>query len=57
MRDAPRHSGLRKLMNRGFTPVVVEQLSPKVNAIIERLLDDMQSRESIDLIRDFAYPP
>ena len=56
LQDAPRHSELRKLMNRGFTPVVVGQLKEKVNAIIERLLDDMQSRESIDLIRDFAYP-
>ncbi len=56
LQDAPRHSDLRKLMNRGFTPVVVGQLRDKVNAIIERLLDDMQSRESIDLIRDFAYP-
>jgi len=56
LQDAPRHSELRKLMNRGFTPVVVGELKQKVNAIIERLLDDMQRRESIDLIRDFAYP-
>ncbi len=56
LRDAPRHTELRKLMNRGFTPLVVGQLRQTVNAVIERLLDDMQSRESIDLIRDFAYP-
>jgi cytochrome P450 len=54
--DAPRHSELRKLMNRGFTPVVVERLRHKVEAIIDRLLDDMQDRERIDLIKDFAYP-
>jgi cytochrome P450 len=56
MRDAPRHSELRRLMNRGFTPVVVERLRHKVKAIIEQLLNDLQDGEPIDLIKDFAYP-
>ena len=55
LRDAPRHSELRKLMNRGFTPAVAEALGPRVEAIIERLLDEIEG-ETFDLIKDFAYP-
>jgi cytochrome P450 len=56
LRDAPRHSELRKLMNRGFTPAVTEGLRHKVESSIDRLLDDLRGLESIDLIKDFAYP-
>jgi cytochrome P450 len=56
LRDAPRHSELRKLMNPGFTPVIVERLRHKIEAIIERLLDDTHNAGTIDLINDFAYP-
>ncbi len=56
LRDAPRHSELRKVMNRGFTPGVTEALKHKVDGIIDRLLDDLRGRETIDLIKDFAYP-
>ena len=50
MKDAPRHPELRKLMNRGFTPAVAEALGPRVEAIIERLLDDIEG-ETFDLIK------
>jgi cytochrome P450 len=56
LRDAPRHGELRKLMNRGFTPAVVESLRHKVDAIIEALLDEMRNAGTADLIKDFAYP-
>lgn len=56
MMDAPRHAEFRKLMNRGFTPTVVEQLRHKVEAIIEKLISKLQNRNTIDLIKDFAYP-
>ena len=56
LRDAPRHAELRKLMNRGFAPAVIEQLTHKVDAIIESLLDDIRNVDNVDLIKDFAYP-
>jgi cytochrome P450 len=56
MRDAPRHTELRKAMNRGFTPAVIDKLRHKVVGIIESLLDDMRRLDAVDLIRDFAYP-
>jgi hypothetical protein len=56
LRDAPRHSELRKLMNRGFTPLVTARLKDRIDAIVDRLLEDMRGAKTIDLIRDFAYP-
>jgi cytochrome P450 len=56
LRDAPRHAELRKLLNRGFTPAVVENLRHKVDGIIDVLLDEMQNAGTVDLIKDFAYP-
>ncbi len=56
MRDAPRHTELRKLMNRGFTPTVVEKLRHQVDAIIDGLLGEMRTGDTVDLIKDFAYP-
>jgi cytochrome P450 len=56
LRDTPRHTELRRLMNRGFTPAVIERLRHKVHGIIDGLLDDMQNEGTIDLMKDFAYP-
>jgi cytochrome P450 len=56
LRDAPQHTELRKAMNRGFTPLVVDALHPQVDAIIGHLLDQFEHGETVDLIRDFAYP-
>jgi cytochrome P450 len=56
LRDAPRHTELRRLMNRGFTPAMIERSRPAVEAILERLLDEASRSGSIDLIRDVAYP-
>jgi cytochrome P450 len=54
--DAPRHSLLRKLMNPGFAPRAVERLRPEVEAIIDRLLNEMEDSSEPDVIRHLAYP-
>jgi cytochrome P450 len=56
LRDAPAHTRLRKLMNKGFAPLTVEGLRPRVIAAVEELLGKVQSVERFDVIRDFAYP-
>jgi cytochrome P450 len=43
-------------MNPGFTPLVIARLGSSVDAIVDRLLDGMRGAETIDLIKDFAYP-
>jgi cytochrome P450 len=56
LRDAPIHTELRKRMNRGFSPAVIEKLSHRVEDVVDELLDGMRGRDSVDLIKDFAYP-
>jgi len=54
--DSPRHSRLRKLMNRGFAPLTVEKLRARVESAVGHLLHSAEAQGQFDLIRDFAYP-
>jgi cytochrome P450 len=54
--DPPDHSRLRGLINRAFTPRVVEALRPRVQEIVDDLLDAAHDRGGMDAIADFAYP-
>jgi hypothetical protein len=55
-KNPPDHTRLRGLVSRAFTPRVVEGLRPRVEAIVEKLLDAAAERGTIDLVADFAYP-
>jgi cholest-4-en-3-one 26-monooxygenase len=52
--DPPRHTQLRKLVNRGFTPRQVSLLEPRVRAVVDRLLTDGSDRHRFDLVADVA---
>ena len=54
--DAPAHTRLRKLMNRGFAPLTVEKLRPRVVVAVDELLRRAESAPQFDVIADFAYP-
>ncbi|MDP9364715.1 MAG: cytochrome P450 [Chloroflexota bacterium] len=54
--DPPDHTRLRGLINRAFTPRVVEALRPRVQQIVDGLLDAVRDRGGMDAIADFAYP-
>jgi len=54
--DAPEHTRLRKLMNKGFSPAVVELLRTQVEEIVDDMLRPLASADDVDLIRDLAYP-
>ncbi len=54
--DPPDHTRLRHLINRAFTPRVVEELRPRVQVLVDELIDAARGRGEMDLIRDFAYP-
>jgi hypothetical protein len=56
MVDPPRHTRLRRLVNKAFTPRVVEGLRPRIQQIVDRLLDGVAERREMDLVRDLAYP-
>src|SRR5215831_7281730 len=54
--DAPEHTRLRKLMNKGFTPAAVESLKPQVEKVVDRLLTPLRNEHRIDLLAEFAHP-
>jgi cytochrome P450 PksS len=54
--DPPDHTRLRALVQKAFTPRLVEQLRPRVEALANDLLDAARGRGRLDLIRDYALP-
>jgi cytochrome P450 len=52
--DPPEHTAVRRLAQRGFTAREVEVLRPRIEAMVDRLLDRIDG--GFDLIADFAYP-
>jgi cytochrome P450 len=54
--DPPDHTRLRALVSNAFTAPLVEQLRGRIEELSHQLLDRMQKRRRIDLIRDYALP-
>ena len=52
--DPPYHSRVRKLLAPAFAPRALKALQPRIEALVDRLLDRAAARGSIDLIGDFA---
>ncbi len=52
--DPPLHTRVRALLSPAFTPRALQQLEPDLAALVERLLDEAQEKDSFDLIADYA---
>ena len=52
--DPPRHTKLRKIVNRGFTPRQVAMLEPRVREIVVGLLDAVPEHGTFDLVTDVS---
>src|SRR5262245_65990799 len=55
-RDPPDHTRLRALVNRAFTPRVIEGMRGQIQGVVSRLLDGVQAKGRMDVIADLAYP-
>lgn len=56
MLDGDEHKKLRGLVSKAFTPRRVEALRPRIQMIVDDLIDDMAKSEDVELIRDLAHP-
>jgi hypothetical protein len=56
MLDPPRHTRLRRLVNKAFTPRMVARLRPRIEALVDELLEGSGRCGEMDVIRDLAYP-
>jgi hypothetical protein len=65
--DAPQHTRLRQAMNAGFKPSALQTLAPRIQDLVDRLLDDILAARKaanpaaanaivFDFMRDFARP-
>lgn len=54
--DPPRHTQLRSLVTRAFTPRAVAALEPRIEAITNELLDNVIGTGRMDLVEDLSYP-
>lgn len=54
--DPPEHTRLRKLLNKGFSPSVVDSLRSQVEDIVERMLKPLERGSEVELMRQFANP-
>ena len=54
--DPPDHTRLRALVQKAFTPRMVEGLRSRIEALTEELLEKARARGRFDLIHEYALP-
>ena len=54
--DGADHTRLRNLVSKAFTPRYVEALRPRIQQLADELLDRVQDRGTMDVVRDYGYP-
>ena len=56
--DPPDHTRLRRLTSAAFSRPRIAALRPRVQAIVDGLLDDLEARGEVvvDLVKGFAFP-
>ncbi len=52
--DPPMHTRYRRLVNKGFTPRMVNQLHDKINQATDDIIDDVIEKGSADFVTDIA---
>lgn len=55
-RNPPDHTRLRKLLSQGFKPHLVDNMRPRIQALVDQLLDKVQANGQLEVIADIAYP-
>ena len=54
--DPPDHPRLRALVQKAFTPRIIEQMRERIQGLTDEFLDKVQDRGRMDVIRDYALP-
>jgi cytochrome P450 len=54
--DPPDHTRLRSLVSQAFTPRMVESLRPRIQSLVDELLDAVVEKGEMDVLADLAYP-
>ncbi len=54
--DPPKHTRMRGLIMKVFTPRLAEQMAPRIEEIVTGLLDRLAPRGEMDFMADVAFP-
>ena len=54
--DPPHHSRLRKLLNKEFTPNMIHRLRPRIQQVVNTLLDHALGKSEMEFMSEFANP-
>ena len=54
--DPPDHTRLRRIVSKSFTPSAMERLRPRIQQLVDKVLDHAQDAGHIELIDDLAFP-
>jgi cytochrome P450 len=54
--DPPKHARMRKLAAKVFSPALADRLRPRIGALVDGLLDEIDSAGQADLVSDLAFP-
>lgn len=54
--DGIDHTRLRSLVNRAFTPRIINQMDGRVQSVADELIDQFDRQGEVDLIESYAFP-
>ena len=54
--DPPDHTRLRRLVSKAFTPSAIERLRPRIQSLVDEVLDTAAARGGMELIDELAFP-
>ena len=54
--DPPDHTRLRRLVSKAFTPSAVDRLRPRIEAMVDAVLDRAAERGEMELVDELAFP-
>ncbi|MFO7532858.1 MAG: cytochrome P450 [Candidatus Limnocylindrales bacterium] len=54
--DPPDHTRMRGLIKKAFSPRVIAAMEPRIQRIVDRLLDEVDPAGGFDVVSDLAYP-
>lgn len=54
--DGPEHARLRSLVNKAFTPRIVQRLEPRMHEVCRELVEAALEAKEVDLVQALTYP-
>ncbi|HEY9868847.1 MAG TPA: cytochrome P450 [Candidatus Obscuribacterales bacterium] len=53
--NPPDHTRLRSLLNKAFTPAMVQQMRPDIQEIADRLIESVRGKRQVELVSEYAF--